>query len=101
MRWRRCVSQIDPEYLDRTRNVLDLLRAEVFEAEAQFVQNLVANDSTRANSTGFGQRLEPRGNVDAVAEDIVAIDDDVADIDADAKIDPQVRGHSGIALGHA
>ena len=36
---------------------------------------------------GSAMLLHPRGDVDAVAENIVALDDDVADIDADAEFD--------------
>ena len=45
--------------------------------------------------------LEPRGHVDAVAIEIVAVDDDVAQIDADAKLDMPIFGDAGIALDHA
>ena len=34
---------------------------------------------------GCGQLLQPRRDIDVVAEDIVLLDDDVADVDADAK----------------
>ena len=41
--------------------------------------------SGKADAAGFGDCLEPGRDVDAVAEDVVGRDDDVADIDADAK----------------
>jgi hypothetical protein len=37
--------------------------------------------------------LQPHGDVDAIAENIVVIDDDVADMDADAEFDPLVLRH--------
>ena len=40
-----------------------------------------------ADAARLGQRLQPRGDVDAVAVDVVALDDDVAEIDADAEDD--------------
>ena len=50
---------------------------------------------------GPAKPLEPRRHVDAVAIEIVAIDDDVAEIDADAELDVPVFGNPGIALRHA
>ena len=49
---------------------------------------------------GCGDALEPRRHVDAVAEDVVALDDDVAEIDADAEFDAAVLRHVGVALAH-
>jgi hypothetical protein len=40
---------------------------------------------------GIGQRLDPCGDVDAVAIEIVTLDDHVAEIDADAKLDAVIR----------
>ena len=44
-----------------------------------------------ADAAGLGQRLQPGRDIDAVAEEIAALDDDVAEIDADAQADPPVR----------
>jgi hypothetical protein len=43
----------------------------------------------------------PRRHVHAVAIDIVTLDDDVAQIDPDAKIDPPVGGYVLVSAGHA
>ena len=50
---------------------------------------------------GSAKPFEPGGDVDAVTEDIVAVDQDVAQVEADAELDPLVDGHAGIALAHA
>jgi hypothetical protein len=47
-----------------------------------------------------GSPFQPRSDVDAVAENIVVIDDDVTDVNADAKFDPLVLRQDGILLGH-
>ena len=39
------------------------------------------------DTAGLGDAFDPRGDIDAVAEDIVAFDNDVADIDPDPKPD--------------
>ena len=41
------------------------------------------------------------GDIDTIAEDIVVIDDDVADVNADPKFDPLGLRHGGILLDHA
>ena len=39
--------------------------------------HLLVRRSTEANPARHSQRFEPRGNVDAVAEDVAILDDDV------------------------
>src|SRR4029077_10413216 len=100
-RLRRLIPQIHSEYVDRTGDVLDFLRAEVLEGKAQLVQHLIAHDPADADPAGIGQRFQSRRDVNAITEDIVAVDDDVADVDADAKVEPLVGGNTRVALGHA
>src|SRR5207237_10632560 len=93
--------EVHPVYLNRTRDVLDLLRTEVLEREAQLIQYLVADNSARADSPRFCHRLQPRGDIDAVAMNVVAINDDVADVDANTKVKTLMGRSSCITLGHA
>jgi hypothetical protein len=51
-------------------------------------------------SAGLGQCLEPRRNVDAVAVDVVAVGDHVAEIDPDPKGNALVLGHLRAAVRH-
>ncbi len=62
---------------------------------------MIAHDPADADPAGIGQPLQPRRDIDAIAEDVVSVDDDVTDVDTDAKLDPLLGGHLGIALGHA
>src|SRR5216683_591545 len=48
----------------------------------------------------LGQAFETGGDVDAVAEYVVVLDDDVADVDADAEVDAAFCRYWGIAFGH-
>ena len=48
----------------------------------------------------LGDSLEACGDIHAVAENIVVVDDDVAEVNADAKFDPEFRWHGGVLLGH-
>ena len=68
---------------------------------ACLVLDLVEGVAGNDDAAGLGERLEPRGDVDAVAVDVVALDDHVAEIDADPELDALVLGRIGVALGHA
>jgi hypothetical protein len=81
-------------------DVLDLLLAQVFEDKGQPVANLVVNRIGDEHPAGIGQGFDPRGDVDAVAIEVVALDDHIAEIDADAQFDPVVRRGAGVPLGH-
>ena len=70
--------------------------------------NALVDNRRNANSTGCGERLQPRGNIDSVAVDVFAIDDYVAQIDANSKHDGGsarfvilLSGHRGLHLNGA
>src|SRR5437870_6744916 len=54
-----------------------------------------------ADTTRLSKLLQARRYVDTVAEDVPILDDDLADVDADTKVDALFRENTGIALGHA
>ncbi len=58
------------------------------------------NGPRDANSPRVGQAFETRGNIHSVSEDVVVLDDNVADVDADTEHDTLLLGHIGVALGH-
>ena len=68
-------------------DVLQYLIAEVFDREIEFSPRLGHDRALDADAAGLGHRFEPGGDVDPVAEDVVAVDDDVAEIDPDAPFD--------------
>jgi hypothetical protein len=57
--------------LDRPRDVLDLLRPELLEDEAEFVEHLISVNATDADPARLGKRLKARGYIDAVAKDVL------------------------------
>jgi hypothetical protein len=57
--------------------------------------------AAHADAAGLGEGLEARRDVHAVAEDVVALVDDVADVDADAQDDPAVVRDADVAQRHA
>ena len=58
--------------MHRPGDVLDLLLAQILEAEIELVAHLVAHDPADADPARLGQRFEPRRDIDAVAVDVVA-----------------------------
>ncbi len=81
-------------------DVLDLLLAEVLVAEAEDALDLLVDGPGDADPARFGQALEAGRHVHAVAVDVLALDDDLAEIDADAEVDLAVVRDTGVARGH-
>jgi hypothetical protein len=77
------------------------LRAHIFERYIDFATNLPVSIVGNADPAGLRDAFEARGDIDAVAKDIVVVDDNIADVNADAKLDPIVLGSICILLGHA
>ncbi len=53
-----------------------------------------------ADATRRSEALEARGDIDAVAIDVLALDDHVTEVDADPKGDPLAFGRLDIAVDH-
>src|SRR6516162_5727824 len=86
--------------MHRPGDVLDPLLACVFEGNLEPIANLVAHHPADTDFSWLGESFEAGGDVDAVAVDIALIEDHVAQIDADAELDPLLRRHMRVALGH-
>jgi hypothetical protein len=56
--------------------------------------------AAEADPARLAQGFEPGRNVDAIAEDVAILDDDVADIDAHAKLDATLWRCGSVAGGH-
>ena len=93
------LERIDP---DRLGDVLELGRAEIGDREIEPPLHLTIGVLGETDRAGLGDALQSRGDIDAVAHQIaVGLLDDVAEMDADAKLDAALRRHAGIALDHA
>jgi hypothetical protein len=81
--------------MHRRRNVLHFLRADVGELHRQFVGDLLMHRARDADAADFGEALEARRDVDAIAEQIAVAFDHVTDGDADAETHMAARriGH--------
>jgi hypothetical protein len=61
---------------------------------------MVADGARNADAARLRQPLQPCGHVDAVAVNVAAIGDHVAEIDPDAKPQAALLGEIQIAVGH-
>jgi hypothetical protein len=52
-------------------------------------------------AAGLGQSLKPRRYIHPIAKDVVAVTDDVTDIDTGPEFDPPIYRYSRISLAHA
>jgi hypothetical protein len=53
-----------------------------------------------ANASRFRKPFQPCRYVHAIPEDVTTVDDDIANIDANAELDPLLPWHIDVALGH-
>jgi len=85
---------------DRPGNVLQLLLAAVEELGIDFALYVSKRVVGNANLAWRGDSLETGRDVHAISEDVATLNNHVAEIDADAKLDTVVLGESDIAFGH-
>jgi len=78
-------------------DVLHLAIAERFVSAYQFVFYLFVDAAGDVDLAGIGDTFEPSGNVDAVAVDVVYLDDNVAKIDANSIFDPMMLRQRRVA----
>jgi len=92
------MKRIDPY---GTRDVFDVLLAPIREPVRQLIANLVVDDAGNADPAGFGERFQACRDIDAIAKDVVAVGNHVAEIDTNAKPDALLLGQIGSAVKHA
>jgi hypothetical protein len=80
-------------------DVLHRPLAEIGEGVGQPVADLLVDRGGDADRARLGQALQPGGEVDAVAQDVLAVDHHVAEMDADPQLQPLVRGAPGLVPG--
>jgi hypothetical protein len=74
------------------------MAAERMVIEIELIPDLLVNGVGDANGARPGESLEAGGDVDAIAEDVAAVDDHVAKIDTDPELEPPV-GRNGVVDG--
>src|SRR5262249_9035442 len=65
----------------------------------ELIAHLIAHDTADADPAWLCQSLQTRSDIDAVAVNILVVDDDVTDVETDAKLDTPFRRDLGVALG--
>ena len=88
---------VDPH---RPGDVFDLLLAQILKDKGQPVAHLVIDRTGDQHPAGIGQGFDPHGDVDPIAIKVVGLDDDVAEVDADAQFDAAFRPDASVPLGH-
>ena len=84
----------------RATNILQTELAQIDEICVDLASNLLVRGRRNANAARLSNTLKPRRNIDAIAEDVVGIDNDVANIDPDSV--PELRvGCTCCALRHS
>ena len=86
---------------DRLGDVLDPVLAHRLEGSASFALIWLWTLRETQIPPGSASAFEAGGDVHAVAVDVVILDDDVAEVDADAERDAPVLGQLSLALGDA
>ena len=90
--------QVQPIDAHGPRDVLQALLAGIDEVGRHLALHLPPSVLGNRDAARFGNALDPRRDVDAVAKDILAFDDDVADVDPDPELDRIGFGATGIVL---
>ena len=69
---------------------------EIVKRNRQLVADLVAHDCRDTDRAGLGEPLQAGGDVDPLAEEVVAVDHNIADMHADAEAHRLVASTAGI-----
>jgi hypothetical protein len=70
------------------------------EGVIELVADVIAHHSADTDTPRLGQPLQPRRDIHTVTEDVVFLNDHIAEIDAHTEPDPALPLHLGLALGH-
>jgi hypothetical protein len=89
---------VDPHW---PGDVLELLFAGILEGDIELASRIFLHPARNADPTRFREALQTRRHIHAVAVDVAAVDDDIADIDPNTELDPLVLRRVGIAPKHA
>src|SRR6516165_8744022 len=85
---------------DRMGNVLEGLLAKVGELNLDLTAYVIVGGRRDADATRFRDALKPRSDVDTVPENVIALDQDVPEIDPDPEQHSAVGGHPFVTFGH-
>jgi hypothetical protein len=81
-------------------NVLDLLLTQIFECDLDLVAHLIAHYPADTDPAGLPESFQTGRDIHSVAEDVLAFDNYIAEVDADAKLDPLLPPGGFVTPGH-
>jgi hypothetical protein len=79
--------------------VLEQLGSDIVEGEIDAVADMLAHSLGDQHPAGFAELLQPGRDVDAVAQDVRALNDYVAEVDADPQHEAPFRRDRHLPLG--
>src|ERR1700733_12406924 len=82
-------------------DILELLVARIFECYVNFAAHLPESIVRYANAARRGDAFQSRRNVDAIAENLTVLDDDVADMNADTDFNTPLGRDVLVTLRHS
>src|SRR5215831_4490598 len=98
-RFDQIVSMLNSQGWLRSPNaVLERLVARVLKDKVELARGILLHSCRDADAAGLGQTFEACRDVDTIAKEVAVVDDDVAHVDADAKLDPAIRRQRGVFL---
>src|SRR5262245_65799927 len=77
------------------------LFAQLVELKTELVLNLIMYDTRDHDAARIGECFQPGCHINAIAINVVTINDDIADIDADTKLDAFLTRDIDVTLNHA
>ncbi len=89
--------RVDPYWIG---NILERLFSTIFERVGELRTHVLVHRGGDADSAGLRQRFEASGYVDSIPQDVVIVDDDITEIDADAQYDALRVRESGVPPSH-
>jgi len=94
-------SQPNPPRQHRLSNIFEGLLSHIITGNLDLAPDLPIRIIGHADPARFGDALKAGSNVYAITEDVVVIENDVTDMNADPEFDPLIRRHGIILFGHA
>src|SRR5712671_5054328 len=85
----------------RFGDVLQRMRTQILKRRTYLSTNLPVRIVGNANTTRLCDTFETHCNIDTITKDIIVFDDDITDVNANAKFDPLDLRYIGILLCHA
>ncbi len=82
------------------RYILELLFACILESHIELIAHLLMRGFGDVDTPWLRNAFQSSGNVDTITEDIIAVNQHVAEVDADPEQHSPILGHIGVPLGH-